>query len=168
MGIFALMAEELKIAVGGKEKKYNTLVSQVESLMHGEINIIANLANISSAYQMTFSKLWVGFYLLDSSANQLVLGPFQGPIACTRIGKGKGVCGSVWEDKKTIIVKNVNTFFGHIACSSSSVSEIVVPIFDKNNSLFGVLDIDSAMEADFDEIDKMYLERIAQLITNTL
>ena len=162
------MAEELKIAIGSKEKKYKTFVSQVESLMNGETNLMANLANISSAYQMTFSKLWVGFYLVDSAANQLVLGPFQGPIACTRIAKGKGVCGAVWEEEKTIIVKNVNIFSGHIACSSASVSEIVVPVFDKNKQVLGVLDIDSKKEGDFDEIDKIYLERIAQLITNTL
>ena len=162
------MAEELKIAIGGKEKKYETLISQVESLMYGEANLIANLANIASAYQMTFSKLWVGFYLVDSAANQLVLGPFQGPVACTRIAKGKGVCGLVWVEEKTIIVQNVNAFPGHIACSSASVSEIVVPIFDKNQQVLGVLDIDSIIEADFDEMDKIHLERIAQLITNTL
>jgi len=160
------MAEELEIAVGNKERVYKTFVSQVQSLIRDEPNLIANLANITSAYQMTFSKLWVGFYLLEN--NQLVLGPFQGPIACTRINKGKGVCGLAWEKAQTIIVKNVNDFSGHIACSSASISEIVVPVFDKNNHVFAVLDVDSVTEADFDETDKKYLEQVTHLITKSL
>jgi GAF domain-containing protein len=160
------MAEELEIAIGNKERVYKTFVSQVLSLIKDEPNLIANLANITSAYQMTFSKLWVGFYLLEN--NQLVLGPFQGPIACTRINKGKGVCGLAWEKAQTIIVKNVNYFSGHIACSSASISEIVVPVFDKNNHVFAVLDVDSVTEADFDETDKKYLEQVTHLITKSL
>lgn len=160
------MAEELLIAVGSKQKKYVTLVSQVESLITGEPNLIANLANISAAIQMTFEHLWVGFYLLDE--NQLVLGPFQGPIACTRIAKGKGVCGTVWEREQAIIVQNVNNFPNHIACSSASISEIVLPLFTPTNEFFGVLDIDSAYENSFDEIDQEYLEQITQIITKSL
>ena len=164
--IFAAMAEELQVAVGGKQKMYETLVSQVEALIWGEQNLIANLANVSAAIHMTFKHLWVGFYLLDET--HLVLGPFQGPIACTRIIKGKGVCGSVWETQQAIIVKNVNEFSGHIACSSDSVSEIVLPLFDKENNFFGVLDIDSTTEGMFDEMDQNYLMQISHLITKSL
>jgi len=160
------MAEELQIAVGDKQKKYETLVSQTSALVQGENNLIANLANISAAIHMTFGHLWVGFYLLEN--DELVLGPFQGPVACTRISKEKGVCGSVWEKEETIIVKNVNDFPGHIACSSESISEIVVPLFYSNNEFFGVLDIDSSLEATFDQDDQKYLEQIAQIITNSL
>jgi GAF domain-containing protein len=160
------MSESLTISVESKEKAYQTLLPQVESLLHGEKNLIANLANICSAIQMTFSPLWVGFYLVED--DQLVLGPFQGPIACTRINKGKGVCGSAWSENKTIIVKNVEEFPGHIACSSESVSEIVVPLHSANGDIIGVLDIDSIREGQFDNTDKSYLEQLVQILTNTI
>jgi GAF domain-containing protein len=160
------MSENLQIDSSSKEAAYRLLVPQIESLMMGESNIIANLANISSAIQMTFSHLWVGFYIKEN--DQLVLGPFQGPIACTRIQKGQGVCGTAWKEEKTMIVADVNLFDGHIACSSDSVSEIVVPLFHSNNNFFGVLDIDSTEKAAFDTTDAIYLEKIAQLITNSL
>jgi GAF domain-containing protein len=160
------MAENLHISSGGKEEVYQTLLPQIEGLITGETNIIANLANISSALAMTFKHLWVGFYLKD--ANHLVLGPFQGPIACTRILKGKGVCGQSWLKEETIIVKNVNDFPNHISCSSASVSEIVVPVFKASGDFFGVLDIDSSFESQFDEVDKNYLEQIVSLISKTI
>ena len=160
------MAENLHVSSGNKEEVYQTLLPQIEALIVGETNSIANLANVSSAINMTFKHLWVGFYLLDS--DQLVLGPFQGPIACTRILKGKGVCGQSWMKEETIIVKNVNDFPNHIACSSDSVSEIVVPIFNSKGAFFGVLDIDSSKEGSFDIIDKKYLEQITSLISKTI
>lgn len=160
------MAEELKIAVGSKQKKYETLVSQISALILGETNAMANLANTAAAIQMTFQHLWVGFYILEN--NELVLGPFQGPIACTRIKKGKGVCGTSWAENKTIIVDNVDDFPGHIACSSASVSEIVVPMYDSKNQFYGVLDIDSMHLAQFDLTDQKYLEEICQHLSQTL
>ncbi len=160
------MAENLYISLGNKEEVYQSLLPQIEGLIAGETNTIANLANISSAINMTFNHLWVGFYLLDE--NQLVLGPFQGPIACTRISKGKGVCGQSWLKEETIIVKNVNDFPEHIACSSESISEIVVPIFKANGTFFGVLDIDSSLEGSFDDLDKNYLEQMVLLISKTI
>ena len=160
------MAENLHISIGNKKDVYQTLLPQIEGLISGETNIIANLANVSSAINMTFNHLWVGFYLLDET--QLVLGPFQGPIACTRILKGKGVCGQSWLKKETIIVKNVNDFPNHIACSSDSISEIVVPIFNAKGDFFGVLDIDSSLEGTFDVIDKNFLEQIASLISKII
>lgn len=160
------MSESLIISTINKKSAFETLIPQIESLMEGEQNLIANLANISSAIQMTFNYLWVGFYLIDE--DQLVLGPFQGPIACTRIKKGKGVCGSSWATQKTIVVKNVNEFEGHIACSSESISEIVVPIFDQNETVIGVLDVDAITEGEFDHLDQEYFEKITQLITQSL
>ncbi len=160
------MAEKLLISKSNKESAYQTLVPQVRALIEGESNLIANLANISSALKMTFEHLWIGFYWVEEE--QLVLGPFQGPIACTRISKGKGVCGTAWENRKTVIVKNVNLFPGHIACSSDSVSEIVVPIFSREGHVIGIIDIDSTTEGSFDNIDQKYLEQIAQIITNSI
>lgn len=157
------MAEELIIATGDKVKKYEELIPQVHALIKGESNLIANLSNVNAAIQMTFNQLWVGYYLVDG--DQLVLGPFQGPIACTRINKGKGVCGTAWEKESTIIVANVEEFPGHIACSSASVSEIVVPLLNQKGSVIGVLDIDSMDKASFDQTDAKYLEQINQLIT---
>ena len=157
------MAENLVVAQGTKTDKYITLVAQVEALILGEPNVVANMANISSAIQMTFGYLWVGFYVVDQT--ELVLGPFQGPIACTRIGFGKGVCGTAWTQEKTIIVPNVNEFPGHIACSSASVSEIVVPVRDKSGKIIAVLDVDSIHENDFDEVDKRFLSQIVDLLT---
>jgi GAF domain-containing protein len=157
------MAENLVVAQGTKTDKYITLVAQVEALILGEPNVVANMANISSAIQMTLGYLWVGFYVVDQT--ELVLGPFQGPIACTRIGFGKGVCGTAWAQEKTIIVPNVNEFPGHIACSSASVSEIVVPVRDKSGKIIAVLDVDSIHENDFDEVDERFLSQIVDLLT---
>lgn len=156
------MSENLIITGTTKEEKYLELIPQVIALIGSETNLVANMANISAAIQYTFNHLWTGFYLVDG--NELILGPFQGPIACTRIAKGRGVCGTAWQQNKTIIVPNVNEFPGHIACSSSSVSEIVIPLI-KNNKVIGVLDIDSTIESNFDLIDKKFLTQICLLLT---
>ena len=160
------MAEELYVVNGDKDQLYQSLLPQIEALISSEDDWLANLANVCAALQQTFSFLWVGFYRVVDS--QLVLGPFQGPIACTRIAKGVGVCGKAWERNATIIVPDVDQFPGHIACSSSSKSEIVVPIVDANNEVAYVLDIDSDKLNDFDEIDQVYLEQLAKTITQTL
>jgi len=155
------MAEDLNIQTGTKQEQYEALIPQIAGLLQGENNLIANLANISAALKEQFNWWWVGFYWIHD--DELVLGPFQGPVACTRIKKGRGVCGSAWEKGATIIVDDVEKFPGHIACSSASKSEIVVPVFDKGN-IVGVLDVDSAHLPDFDEIDQLYLEKIVGLI----
>jgi len=155
------MAEDLNIQSGTKQEQYEALIPQIAGLLQGENNLIANLANISAALKEQFNWWWVGFYWIHE--DELVLGPFQGPVACTRIKKGRGVCGSAWEKGATIIVDDVEKFPGHIACSSASKSEIVVPVFDKGN-IVGVLDVDSAHLSDFDEIDQLYLEKIVGLI----
>lgn len=155
------MAEELLIAIGTKEEQYQSIIQQIEGLVSGEEDLIANLANVSAALKDQFGWLWVGFYLVKKY--ELVLGPFQGPIACTRIRKGRGVCGASWEQARTIIVPEVEKFPGHIACSSFSKSEIVVPII-VDNEVLGVLDVDSAEIDTFDETDAYYLEKIVQLI----
>ena len=147
------------------EKKYINLEGQIKSLIIGEQNSTAILANVAAAISQTFNWLWVGFYLIEDS--ELVLGPFQGPVACFRIKKGEGVCGTSWKEGKTIIVKDVEKFPGHIACSSFSKSEIVVPIFNKKK-IYGVLDIDSDKLDAFSEIDKKYLEKIVSVIEKTL
>lgn len=152
------MAEELIFSSDSKEVKYSELIPQIQALLSGEKNLIANLSNVSSALKMAFDFFWVGFYLVDSE-NELVLGPFQGPIACTRIRKGKGVCGTSWAGGKTILVPNVEEFPGHIACSSASKSEIVVPLI-KNNKVVAVLDVDSDQLNDFDQIDEKYLTQL--------
>lgn len=151
------MAEELKITAGSKIEKYQTLLLQIAGLLSSESNLIANLANVSAALNQTFGFLWVGFYLVEGE--ELVLGPFQGPIACTRIKKGKGVCGTAWQKNQTIIVEDVDQFPGHIVCSSTSRSEIVLPLA-KDNEVWGVLDIDSDQLASFDTVDQQYLEQI--------
>ena len=138
---------------------YQTIMPQIKALIDGEPDLIANLANITGALKEQFDWFWVGFYLVKN--NELVLGPFQGPVACTRIQKGRGVCGSSWQQAKTLIVPDVTKFPGHIACSSLSVSEIVVPII-RNNDVIGVLDVDSEKPALFDETDKKYLEKIIE------
>ena len=155
------MAEDLNIITGSKQQQYQSLIPQIKSLLQGEPNLIANLANVAAALKQQFNQLWVGFYLVKE--NELVLGPFQGPVACTRIKKGKGVCGAAWANAATLIVPDVEKFPGHIACSSLSKSEIVIPFF-KNNSVAGVLDIDSNELNGFDETDKKYLEEIVGLI----
>lgn len=155
------MAEDyLKIA-GSKEQQYAGLYPQIRALVQGETDSIANMANITAALKEQFGWLWVGFYLVNE--NQLVLGPFQGPVACTRINYNKGVCGTAWSRGETIIVPDVDAFPGHIACSSLSKSEIVVPVWG-NNKIKAVLDVDSIVLNDFDEVDKKYLEEIAGLL----
>jgi len=144
-----------------KEEQYNSLIPQIQALIDGETNLVANLANITAALKTQFNWWWVGFYWVEE--NELVLAPFQGPIACTRIQKGKGVCGTAWKEEKSIIVPDVTKFSGHIACSSFSKSEIVVPVF-KNKIVIGVLDVDSDQLNSFDEIDQQYLEKIVSLI----
>jgi len=157
------MAEDLTIIKeGSKEEKYESLIPQISGLLYGEKNLIANLANIAAALKEGMDFFWVGFYLADSD-DELVLGPFQGPVACTRIRKGKGVCGSSWEKKEVLIVPNVDEFPGHIACSSASKSEIVLPVW-KNRKIIGVLDVDSDKLSSFDETDAKYLQQILDLI----
>lgn len=157
------MAEELKIsAAADRQERYYQLLPQIEALVEGESSLIANLANAAAALRQTFGFFWVGFYVVDNA--ELVLGPFQGDIACTRIGFGKGVCGTSWKRKETIIVPNVDEFPGHIACSSASRSEIVVPIFS-NDIVVAVLDVDSDQLNDFSEADRIGLEQIAELLS---
>lgn len=156
------MAEDLIIIqTESKEEQYHSLVPQIEALLMGEEDLVANMANITAALKEQFGWLWVGFYLVKG--DELVLGPFQGPVACTRIRKGKGVCGKAWEDAKAIIVDDVELFPGHIACSSASRSEIVLPVFS-NGVVAAVLDVDSAALAEFDEVDEKYLTQIISLV----
>lgn len=157
------MAEDLTLLeTGSKEEKYASLLPQIEGLLMGESNQVANLANIAAALKEGMGFLWVGFYLVDSE-DELVLGPFQGPVACTRIRKGKGVCGSSWEKNETIIVPDVDQFPGHIACSSASKSEIVIPI-NLDGHIIGVLDVDSNQLNTFDEVDSIWLQKILALL----
>lgn len=151
------MAENLIINAGDKEEKYRELLPQIHALVSTETDMVANLANISAALKQTFGFFWVGFYLVKD--DELVLGPFQGPIACTRIRLGRGVCGTAWKESRTLIVPDVEQFPGHIACSSDSKSEIVVPI-KKQDVVIGVLDIDSDTLDSFDDVDARYLEEI--------
>jgi GAF domain-containing protein len=155
------MAEDLIIRRGTKEEQYLELIPQIAGLMEGEPDLIANLANITAALKEQFGWLWIGFYIVKE--NELVLGPFQGPIACTRIKKGKGVCGVAWEQMKTIIVEDVNQFPGHITCSSLSKSEIVLPLI-RNNEVVAVLDVDHSLYASFDKSDELFLSEIIDLI----
>lgn len=155
------MAEELDIATGSKAEKYIGLIPQISALVSGEEDVVANMANVAAALKETFGFWWVGFYLVKN--DELVLGPFQGPIACTRIRKGKGVCGTSWEKKATMLVPDVDAFPGHIACSSASKSEIVVPLI-RENTVIGVLDVDSEHLNDFDETDQKYLEQLCEQI----
>lgn len=155
------MAEDLRINIGTKEEQYIALLPQIEALLSGEKNRIANLGNIAAALKEQFHFFWVGFYFVEEE--QLVLGPFQGPVACTRINYGKGVCGTAWKEEQTIIVPNVDEFPGHIACSSLSKSEIVLPLF-QDNKVIAVLDVDSSELNSFDAIDEKYLKEILALI----
>ncbi len=155
------MSENLIIADGSKEERYATLLPQLKALVESENDDIANMANISACIMDTFRFWWVGFYRVIDGV--LVLGPFQGPLACTRIKKGKGVCGTAWQNEETIVVPDVEQFPGHIACSSQSKSEIVVPVF-RNGSVIGVLDIDSENLGTFDETDRIWLEKVAALL----
>jgi L-methionine (R)-S-oxide reductase len=160
------MAEELIISTSAdKKERYKTLIPQIESLVAGESDLIANLSNIAAALKQSLGFFWVGFYIVKN--NQLVLGPFQGPIACTRINFGKGVCGTSWKQKETIVVPNVDEFPGHIACSSASKSEIVLPAL-KNGEVALVLDVDSDKLNDFDETDQTELESIMRIVERLL
>lgn len=146
------MSENLITVSGTKEEQYQNLLPQLEALIEGEPNKVANMANIAAALKAQFDFFWVGFYLVDTS-DELVLGPFQGPIACTRIKKGRGVCGTVWQNERSLVVPDVDAFPGHIACSSLSRSEVVVPLIDQGR-VVGVLDVDSDELNDFDEVDQ--------------
>lgn len=158
------MAEDLEIHLGSRKERYHSLIPQIAALLEGEEDLVANLANIAGALKEQFNWLWVGFYIVKN--DQLVLGPFQGPVACTRILKGKGVCGAAWQQATTIIVEDVEKFPGHIACSSQSKSEIVVPIL-KNGTVVAVLDADSDEVCHFSKIDKINLEKIVELIDHS-
>jgi len=168
------MAESLIVSGLSKKEKYESLLPQIKALVEGESDYIANISNIMSALKYGMNWFWVGVYFVspspalpkEESEATLVLGPFQGPIACTRIAFGKGVCGTAWKEKRTIIVEDVEKFPGHIACSSLSKSEIVLPAFDKNGNVILVLDVDSEHLAAFDETDKVYLEQVIRLIEN--
>jgi GAF domain-containing protein len=155
------MAEDLSIIKGTKEEQYEALIPQIKGLLEGETDLVANLANVAAALKEQFGWFWVGFYLVKE--NELVLGPFQGPVACTRIKKGRGVCGSSWQQEATLIVPDVEKFPGHIACSSLSKSEIVVPL-KQDDVVRGVLDVDSDALDQFDVTDQRYLEQIVSLI----
>jgi L-methionine (R)-S-oxide reductase len=161
------MAEDLNIVSGSKQEKYISITAQIKALIDGEPDLTANLANIAAALKEQFGWFWVGFYMVKPNEikgiDELVLGPFQGPVACTRITKGRGVCGTSWATAQTIVVPDVEKFPGHIACSSASKSEIVVPIF-KGASVVGVIDVDSDMLDQFDNTDKAHLEAIVELI----
>jgi GAF domain-containing protein len=155
------MAEDLVIVKGSKEEQYANLLPQIESLLFGENDLVANLANVAAALKEQFDFFWVGFYLVKN--DELVLGPFQGPVACTRIKKGRGVCGTSWNLGESLIVPDVEQFPGHIACSSLSKSEIVLPL-KKNGQVVGILDVDSEKLNHFDETDEYYLQLIVNLI----
>ncbi|QJB32368.1 GAF domain-containing protein [Chitinophaga oryzae] len=155
------MAEDLQIIQGDKAAQYQSLIPQIKGLLEGEPDLVANLANVAAALKEQFGWFWVGFYLVKGE--ELVLGPFQGPVACTRIRKGRGVCGTSWAQAATLIVPDVEAFPGHIACSSLSRSEIVVPLM-KAGEVAGVLDVDSDQLSGFDETDRQFLEEIVALI----
>jgi L-methionine (R)-S-oxide reductase len=156
------MAEDLNIIQGSKEEQYQALLPQIKGLLTGEPDVVANMANVAAALKEQFGWLWVGFYVVNNE--ELVLAPFQGPVACTRIAKGRGVCGTAWQQATSLVVPDVEKFPGHIACSSVSKSEIVVPI-KKDNQVVAVLDADSSEYDSFDETDQKYLEEIVNLLT---
>jgi L-methionine (R)-S-oxide reductase len=157
------MAEDLLITGTSKEEKYQSLLPQIKGLLEGEGDLIANMGNVCAALKFGMDFFWVGFYLVKDE--QLVLGPFQGPVACTRIHKGKGVCGTSWQRNEVIIVEDVEKFPGHIACSSLSRSEIVLPLYDASGSVTGVFDVDSSELASFDHTDEKYLKQILSLLS---
>ncbi|KAB1064044.1 GAF domain-containing protein [Salibacter halophilus] len=161
------MAETISVVNNlSKEEKYNQLIPQVKALVDGETNRIANMANVCAALKEVFDFFWIGFYLVEN--DQLVLGPFQGPVACTRIAKGKGVCGTAWNENKTMLIPDVDQFPGHIACSAQSKSEIVLPFYNGQNQIAGVLDIDSDQLETFDETDSQFLENLLNEIREAL
>ena len=158
------MAEDLTInRTVSKKEQYKSLIPQIEGLLFGETDFVANMANVSAALKEQFGWFWVGFYLVKN--DELVLGPFQGPVACTRISIGKGVCGSSWQKQETLIVPDVDAFPGHIACASASKSEIVLPLI-KDKVVIGVLDVDSEHLDHFDTTDQFYLEQVIQILIN--
>ena len=159
------MAETLFFSSTSKDKRYAELLPQLQALIETEENTIANMANFCAALKEAFGWFWIGFYMVADE--ELILGPFQGPVACTRIAKGKGVCGTAWAQEKTILVEDVEAFPGHIACSALSKSEIVVPLF-KDGAVIGVLDIDSTELATFDQLDQTQLEKICQWFVTRL
>ena len=156
------MAEDIQIQGTTKEEKYKSLLPQIKALVETESDLIANMANVCAALKFGFDFFWVGFYLIKD--NQLVLAPFQGPIACTRIPLGKGVCGTAWKNNEVLVVDDVDLFPGHIACSSLSKSEIVLPIYNANKHIVGVLDIDSDAYKTFDDTDKIYLTQVLEFL----
>lgn len=160
------MAESIHITGTSKAERYSSLLPQIHALCEGENDITANLANVAAALKQTFGFFWVGFYIVRE--NELVLGPFQGPIACTRIAFGRGVCGSSWKEKKTLLVPDVEQFPGHIACSSESKSEIVVPVFNGNGDVIAVLDVDSNVVNDFDTADQFALEQLCDWVGKSI
>ncbi|MDR9486815.1 GAF domain-containing protein [Salibacter sp.] len=161
------MAESISVVNNlKKEEKYEQLIPQVKALVDGETNRIANMANVCAALKEVFNFFWIGFYLVEN--DQLVLGPFQGPVACTRISKGKGVCGTAWSKNKTMLIPDVEQFPGHIACSAQSKSEIVLPFYNGQNQIAGVLDIDSDQLNSFDETDSQYLEKLLNELREAL
>ena len=160
------MSEDLIITKRDKEGLYEEILPQIEALLSGETDVIANFANAAAALHEAFSFWWTGFYI--NKGGVLVLGPFQGPVACTRISCGRGVCGTAFAKSETIVVEDVREFPGHIACSSLSLSEIVVPLILEDGTFYGVLDIDSEKVGTFDDIDKKYLEKLASIICKTL
>jgi L-methionine (R)-S-oxide reductase len=155
------MSEDLHVISGTRQEQYESLLPQIKAVVEDEKDLIANLANTCACLKEQFNWLWVGFYIVKN--DELVLGPFQGPLACTRIRKGKGVCGTSWSKKQTLIVPDVNAFPGHIACSSLSLSEIVVPVI-RNGEVVAVLDVDSEKYNEFDEVDKRYLEEVVSYL----
>ena len=157
------MAEDLHLINASKEEQYLSLLPQIEGLIAGEVDLTANLANVCAALKAQFNFFWVGFYLVKG--DELVLGPFQGPVACTRIAKGRGVCGQAWQQKHVLLVPDVDAFPGHIACSSLSKSEVVIPLFGADDEVKAVLDVDSDRLNDFDEIDVTYLSKLCSLLT---
>ena len=157
------MAEDLHLINASKEEQYLSLLPQIEGLIAGEVDLTANLANVCAALKAQFNFFWVGFYLVKD--DELVLGPFQGPVACTRIAKGRGVCGQAWQQKHVLLVPDVDAFPGHIACSSLSKSEVVIPLFGADDEIKAVLDVDSDRLNDFDEIDVTYLSKLCSLLS---
>ena len=157
------MAEDLHLINASKEEQYLSLLPQIEGLIAGEVDLTANLANVCAALKAQFNFFWVGFYLVKG--DELVLGPFQGPVACTRIAKGRGVCGQAWQHKQVMLVPDVDAFPDHIACSSLSKSEVVIPLFGADDEVKAVLDVDSDRLNDFDDIDVKYLTKLCSLLT---
>jgi L-methionine (R)-S-oxide reductase len=157
------MAEDLHLINASKEEQYLSLLPQIEGLIAGEVDLTANLANVCAALKAQFNFFWVGFYLVKG--DELVLGPFQGPVACTRIAKGRGVCGQAWQHKQVMLVPDVDAFPDHIACSSLSKSEVVIPLFGADDEVKAVLDVDSDRLNDFDEIDVTYLSKLCSLLS---